>query len=514
MTTSRELGRSDLDELVVADDPYDQALLAEVHPPGWENPKPDGRYNLVVIGGGTAGLVAAAGAASLGAKVALIEKRLLGGDCLNFGCVPSKALLRSAHAVADARSAADFGVRISGPIEVDGKAVMRRVRELRASIAPHDSARRFRELGVDVFLGAATFTSRSTVAVGDAALRFSSACIATGARPAIPPIPGLLDTRFLTNETLFHLAAPPRRMAILGGGPIGCEMAQAFQRLGTEIFLFEASDRLLGREHEEAARIVARALERDGVHLHLGCRIASVERSSSGIRLQIDGAALPSVEVEELLVAVGRAPNVDGLDLKKAGVDSDPRSGILVDDYLRTTNRNVYAAGDVASQFKFTHAADALSRIVVRNALFFGRRRASALNVPWCTYTDPEVAHTGLTAEAAGARGIRVETLRLDLRDVDRAVLDGEETGFLEVRHEKGSDRIVGATLVARHAGEMISEISAVMQAGKGLRFLSEVIHPYPTQADIIRRAGDAILRGTLTPTVKSVLRTFLAWRR
>lgn len=502
--------------MVLAEDEHDLALVNATRPPDWENPTPAERYNLVVVGGGTAGLVAAAGAAGLGARVALVERRMLGGDCLNFGCVPSKALIASARAAAGLRRAESLGIRTAGRVEVDGRTVFERVRRLRASIAPHDSARRFRELGVDVFLGEGRFVSPGMLAVGEARLPFAKACIATGASPTVPPIPGLAECGYLTNETLFALEDLPRRMAIVGGGPIGSEMAQAFARLGTEVHLIEAGERLLGNEHEEAARIVARALERDGVHLYVSAKLVSVERTRGGRRLLLEGGSGRAImlEVDELLIAVGRAPNVDGLGLEEAGVRFDRRLGVEVDDHLRTSNRHIYAAGDVATRFKFTHVADALSRIVLRNALFLGRARASALNVPWCTYTDPEVASTGLTAADARARGIELDTLRVEMSTVDRAVLGGDEEGFLEVRLARGNDRIVGATLVASHAGEMISELSAWMAAGKGLKGLSGVIHPYPSQAEAFKKAGDAMARTSLKPWIKVLFARFLVLRR
>jgi pyruvate/2-oxoglutarate dehydrogenase complex dihydrolipoamide dehydrogenase (E3) component len=291
-------------------------------------------------------------------------------------------------------------------------------------------------------------------------------------------------------------------------------MAQAFARLGTRVHLIEAAERVLAREHDEAAALVARALERDGVELHLGSELARVEVSGASRRLHLARGATAPIEVDALLIAVGRAPNVEQLGLEAAGVRFDAREGVEVDDHLRTSNPHVYAAGDVATRFKFTHVADALSRIVLRNALFLGRARASALNVPWCTYTDPEGAHTGMSAPDARERGLELETLRVELASVDRALLDGDVEGFLEVRLQRGKDRILGATLVARRAGELISELSAWMAAGKGLKGLGSVIHPYPTQAVVFKRAGDARARTGLTPLVQSLFPRFLALRR
>ena len=498
-------------------DEHNQALVANVHPAGWANPEPADRYNLVVIGAGTAGLVAAAGAAGLGARVALVERDLMGGDCLNVGCVPSKALIRAARAVADVRDAGALGVGVPGAPTVDFPEVMRRMRRLRAELSPIDSAARFEGLGVDVFLGEAAFTARDTVTVDGRRLRFTKAVIATGARAAAPPIPGLVETGYLTNETIFSLTDLPRRLAVVGGGPIGSELAQAFARFGARVHVVEMSGRLLGREDADAARLVRTALEHDGVRLALGVRVAKVERGAGGkvLHLASAGAAAPEpLVVDEILVAVGRAPNVQGLGLDAAGVAYDEASGVAVDDRLRTTNPRIYAAGDICTPLKFTHHSDFQARVVIQNALFLGRAKASALVVPRCTYTDPEVAHVGLTAEEAQSRAQRVRTFVQELADVDRARLDGETEGFVKVHVAEGSDRLVGATVVARHAGEMLPELTMAITQGIGLGKLARVIHTYPTQAEAIRKLGDAHNRTRLTPTVKRLFETWLRWTR
>lgn len=498
--------------------PFDEAnraLLANVHPLEWENPTPEGRYNLVVIGAGTAGLVTAAGAAGLGAKVALIERELMGGDCLNIGCVPSKALLRSARAAYDARNTAEFGVRVKGEVTIDFPAIMQRMRDLRAQISPNDSAERFRELGIDVFIGEGRFVGRRKIEIASATLEFSKACIATGARAFVPPIDGLDHAGYLTNETLFSLTELPKRFAIVGGGPIGCEMAQAFARFGSEVYLIEAADQILTREDKDAAQIVQTALGEDGVRFKLGCRATRVEKTATGRTVTLQSQeGTERLEIDEILIAVGRSPNVEGFGLEKARVKYDAKHGVRVNDRLRTTNRNIYAAGDVCHQYKFTHVADALARIVIRNALFFGRAKASDLVVPWCTYTDPEIAHVGMYRHEAEEAGIEVDTIQIDLADVDRAILEGETSGFLKVHLKKGSDRILGATLVSRHAGEQIPEITLAMTAGTGLAMLSDTIHPYPTQAEFFRKAGDEYNRSRLTPFVMNVFDRILSWRR
>jgi pyruvate/2-oxoglutarate dehydrogenase complex dihydrolipoamide dehydrogenase (E3) component len=501
--------------LVKPADAHNARLLSNVHPPDWRNPTPASRHNLVVIGAGTAGLVTAAGAAGLGAKVALIEKALLGGDCLNVGCVPSKAFIRSGRAVFDAKEAGSFGVRVGQPIEIDFPAVMERMRKLRADLSPHDSAQRFAKLGVDVFLGEARFAGPDTVEVAGQTLRFKRAVIATGARAVEPPIPGLAEAGYLTNETVFNLTRCPARLAVIGGGPIGCELAQAFQRLGSQVSLLHKNTHLLDREDMEAAALVQKAFIREGIAVRVNATITRVERSAGGKLVYYEAQEKEeTLAVDEILIGTGRAPNIEGLNLEAAGVQYDRRKGVLVNDYLQTTNPRIYAAGDVCLDWKFTHAADFSARIVIQNALFLGRKKASALTMPWCTYTDPEIAHVGLYEREARERGMEVDTYVREFKEVDRAVLDGEEDGFVKFHVRKGHDEILGATIVARHAGEMISEISVAMVARIGLGKLASVIHPYPTQAEALRQCGDAYNRTRLTPTVKKWMRRWLAWRR
>ena len=497
-----------------ADDLHDRALLENVHPPQWTNPRPAARYNLVVVGAGTGGLVCAAGAAGLGARVALVERDLMGGDCLNVGCVPSKALLRAARAAADVRAAARFGVSVTG-LNVDFTAAMTRMRALRAGLSPVDSARRFHELGVDVFLGEGRFTGRDTLSVGEATLRFSRAVIATGARATVPPIPGLEEVGYLTNESVFDLVELPRRLVVIGGGPLGCELAQAFARFGAAVTLVQRAPRLLEREDPDAAAVVERALRGDGVRLILGATVEQVKRDGADVVVDVraDGVAEP-LRGDRVLVAAGRTPNVDGLGLPAAGVAADATRGVIVDDRLRTTNPRVFAAGDVCSPLKFTHNSDAQARTVLRNALFLGRTRASALLIPRCTYTDPEIGHVGLDEAQAGARGVAVQAFLQRFDEVDRAVLDGETDGFVKILVRRGSDRIVGATVVARHAGDLLPALTLAITRGIGLGALASVVHAYPTQADAVRRLGDAYNRTRLTPLAKRVLGAWLAWRR
>jgi len=496
-------------------DVHNQKLVANVHPQDWVNPKPANRYNLVVIGAGTAGLVTAAGAAGLGAKVALMEKNLMGGDCLNVGCVPSKTMIRSSRVYADIRDAHQFGIHVPDGTEVNFAAVMERMRQIRAGISHHDSAKRFQQLGVDVFLGKAHFCSPDTVEVQGKRLRFKKAVIATGARATPPSIPGLAEAGYLTNETVFSLTKRPIRLAVIGGGYIGCELAQTFQRLGSEVVLLHKNARILDREDADAAEIVQQAFVREGIKLILQCQIQKVERRNKvKIIHYLANGQLGSVVVDEILVGAGRSPNVEGLNLEAVGVQYDQRNGVIVNDRLQTTNPRIYAAGDVCMQWKFTHAADAAARIVIQNSLFLGRKKLSALTMPWCTYTDPEIAHVGLYETQAQERGIEVNTYFIPFSQVDRAIADGEENGFAKVHIKKGTDKILGATIVARHAGEMISEISLAMVGNLGLGTIATVIHPYPTQAEAIRKAADAYNRTRLTPFVKQLFSRWLAWTR
>ena len=449
-------------------DRHNRELVSNVHPKDWRNPSPASIYNLVVIGGGTAGLVTAAGAAGLGAKVALVEKHFLGGDCLNVGCVPSKCLISSAKAYANVREAGHFGIRVPEGVKVDFAAVMERMRSLRAGISHHDSAARFSQLGVDIFLGAGRFSARDQIQVGDQVLRFKKAVIATGARATAPPVEGLIEAGYLTNETVFSLTELPRRLAVIGAGPIGCELAQSFALFGSSVVLLEMFPQILPREDPDAADVVKRSLLKDGVELVLEARLEGVESDPSGKKLalrQRDDRV--EIVVDEILVGAGRIPNVDGLNLEGVGVDYDPRKGVLVNDRLQTSNSRVYAAGDICSPYQFTHTADAMARIVIQNKLFLGRKKASALVVPWCTFTDPEIAHVGLYEKEASDQGIEVDTFTRDLKDVDRAiVVDGETEGFVKVHVRKGTDKILGSTVVARHAGDMISELTLAMVGG------------------------------------------------
>ena len=490
--------------------------MDNVHPPGWKNPAPAERYNLVVIGAGTAGLVTAAGAAGLGAKVALIEREFMGGDCLNVGCVPSKGVIRPARAIHGARTAGKFGVGGTEQLTIDFGKAMERMRRIRAKISGHDSVRRFSEtLGIDVFLGEGRFAGPDVVEVDGARLRFARAAICTGARAAAPPIPGIEEVGYLTNETVFSLTELPPRIAVIGAGPIGSELSQSFCRMGSRVTLVEMGPHILSREDPDAAAVVQDALLSDGVNLLLNAKVVRVGKEGPDKIVHVEQGGEPlQVRVDEILVGIGRAPNVDGLNLESVGIAYDPRRGVLVDDRLRTSNPRVFAAGDICFPYKFTHTADALARILIANALFLGRQKSSALVVPWCTYTDPEIAHVGMYEKDATTRGIPVTTMTVPLSDVDRALLDGETEGFARVHLRKGSDTILGATIVAGHAGDMINEFSLAMAAGLGLSAIGKTIHPYPTQGEVVKKLADAYNRTRLTPTVKKIFSAWLRWQR
>jgi pyruvate/2-oxoglutarate dehydrogenase complex dihydrolipoamide dehydrogenase (E3) component len=492
-------------------DVYNQQLIDYVHPRDWVNPQPADIYDLVVIGAGTAGLVVAAGAAGLGLglKVALIERHLMGGDCLNFGCVPSKTIIRSARVVGEIWRGRELGIGVD-EIDINFVAIMERMRRIRSQISHHDSAIRFKNIGVDIFLGDGQFASKETITVGSQTLKFKKAVIATGARAATPQISGLAEAGYLTNETVFSLVERPKRLAVIGGGPVGCELAQTFQRLGCEVILLHRGEHILNKEDSEAAAILQQVLVKDGVKLIVDCQLQQVSASEIGktITYSRNGRS-NSIVVDEILLGAGRTPNIESLNLDKVGVAYDTK-GVQVNDFLQTTNSRIYAAGDVCMQWQFTHAADAAARIVIKNTLFspfgLGKSKLSSLVMPWVTYTDPEIAHVGMSASDADRAGIKFDTIKVLMSSVDRAITDGETEGFVKIIHRRGSDEILGATIVASHAGETISEITTAMVNKIGLSKLSSVIHPYPTQADGIKKAADAYRRTLLTPRTKKIL--------
>ncbi len=509
--------------LILPNDEHNRILVENVHPSSWVNPEPTGRYNIVVIGAGTAGLITAVVAASLGAKVALIEKHLMGGDCLNVGCVPSKGVIRAARAWADLKQATEFGLHIPAGVKYDFGAVMERMRKLRARISHNDSAHRYTKLGVDVYIGSGRFAGADTIQVegpaGSRTLTFARAAICTGARASTSPTPGLKEAGYLTNETVFSLTELPQRFGIIGAGPIGCELAQSFARFGSQVYLIEAMHGIMPNEDRDAAEIVEQQMIKDGVKLLCCGKDLKVNKTEQGRRLTVDSHGQQyDVTVDEILVGVGRTPNVEGIGLEAVGVEYD-KNGVTVNARLQTTNPKIFAAGDICSRYKFTHAADAMAQIVIQNALFphpFGLGYASveSLVMPWCTFTEPEVAHVGLYEKDAQAKGLEVETYTFKLDEVDRAILDGEDEGFARVHIQKGTDKILGATIVAAHAGDMISEFSVLMKAGAGAKTIAGTIHPYPTQAEVNKKVVNLWRKAHFTQATKNRLMKLFAWMR
>jgi len=499
-------------------DEHNIKLVSNVHPPDYVNPEPLEKYDIVVIGAGVAGLLSVIIAKGLGKTTCLIEKNYMGGDCLNVGCFPSKAIIRSARAVQEVRNCAEFGVILpEGEIRVDFPFIMERMRRLRASISPHDSVARYsRDFCDHVFLGEAKFISTDAVEVGGKVLRFEKAMIATGASAAVPPVPGLQSIPHLTNSNIFNLTELPPRFAVIGCGPIGLEMSQTMGRFGARIELFEVFPQLLPREDIDAAELLKEQLEKDGLIFHFGIKFKNIELLQEGdlykstfplyrVTYEQNGQEF-SYECEAVLNATGRAPNVHGIGLDVAGVEYDNISGVHIDEYFQTSNPNIYSCGDVASVFKFTHAADWQARIAIRNMFLGDRNRLSQLLIPWCTYTDPEIAHVGFYEKELESRNIEYETFIRQLPAVDRCICDGVKAGFVKITIKKGTDEIIGATIVGPRAGDMISEITVCMQNNIGVARLAGVIHPYPTTAESIRQCAAQYNKNFKTPVQQKVL--------
>ena len=466
--------------------PFDapnRRTIAQGHPTDWRPPRPKDMYELLVVGGGPCGLTAAITAAKAGHTVALAERNLTGGTCVNFGCTPSKSLLRAARAVFQARDGEKFGYTLGTAPRIDFAAVMTRVREMRAFSSSFDAVAVAAGAGIDVFLGDARFVARDTVEVDGRRLHFKKALIATGSGPAIPNIPGLAATRYLTNETVFELTELPRRLVCLGAGVANCELAQAFRRLGSEVDLVGSTERLLPAEAPAASEVVSKRLAAEGVRLHLGVRGTTVDGGQQRLVLS-DRSELG---FDAMLVAAGRKVNVDGMGLDTAGVKFSP-AGIETDDELRTTNPAVYAAGDVAMPEKYTHAGIATAKVAVANALDGAGQRVSDLVIPHCTYTDPEVAQVGIIPPGAKEQGIAIDVHRLELAKVERAVIDGEADGFVALYTHNGV--IVGATFVAAHAGESLPLLTLAVAQRMTPADLAAVIACYPTQVEAIQRVA------------------------
>ncbi len=502
-------------------DQHNQFLESNVHPSDWKNPTPASNYHLVIVGAGTAGLVTAAAAAGLGARVALIERDLMGGDCLNVGCVPSKSLIAAARFVANGQRGKKMGFSGADNPSINFSEIMERMRKQRSQISPVDSANRFKALGVDVFFGRASFVDDQTISIQTTnepttQLKFKKAVIASGARAKIPEIDGLDEVNFLTNETLFSITELPPRLGIIGGGPIGSEIAQCFARFGSDVSLFERGANVLEREDQQAATVLQNQFEKEGINLFLESNNLTLKKTENGILVRgLKGKESSPYEttVDKLLIAVGRTPNLEDLNLESANVKFNAQ-GVVVNDSMQTSNPRIFAAGDVCSKYKFTHAADFQARIVIQNALFaigpIGRKKASRLLIPRATYTSPEIAHVGLYPQEAAEQSIEIDTFIQSFEHVDRAILESAEEGFVKVHTRKGTDQIVGATIVAEHAGDLISEISVAITNKIGLSKIGATIHPYPTYADAIRKLGDQFNKTKLTPLNQKILKWLL----
>lgn len=532
-------------------DEHNATLLNHVHPPDWKDPLPNkgdntSTYDLVVIGAGAGGLVTSAGAAGVGAKVALIEENLLGGDCLNVGCVPSKSLIHSAnlaHTLRGKTHLAEAGLSVNGTVEVDFEKVMERVRRVRSEISHHDSAERFtKELGVEVFIGRGKFTSDKTVEVNGRTLTFKRAVIATGGYPTLIPMDGIKELHdetvsiksndnprpaVMTNETFFNLTSQPKNLVVIGAGVIGLELSQAMQRLGTSVTVLGRSGKVLPKEDEDLSQLVKEQMISDGVTFLLSVdKYVSLSKTGTILDnglpemvLEIQEKGSDEITVKELvcdavLVAAGRRPNVTGMDLEAAGIEYDTKKGLLVNDKLQTTNPRVYGVGDCCSDFKFTHAADFMARAVIRNALFLGKEKMSNLLIPYATFTSPEIASVGLYGRDLDEKGIAYRTIDKPFYDNDRNICDSDRVGLVRFRVDAKTDKILGASIVGSNAGNMIGEVTLAMQSDTGLGALAAVIHPYPTTSEVIRQAGDLYNKTRLTTTVKSLLRGVIKFQR
>lgn len=487
---------------------------------GWQ--KPDHfDYNLLVIGGGSAGLVSAYIAAAVKAKVALIEKHKMGGDCLNTGCVPSKALIRSAKAADTLRHANRYGLE-SVPVKGSFKNIMNRVKDVVAKVEPHDSPERYRKLGVDCIAGEASFVSPWELEVKHndgriERLTARSIIVATGGKPALPPIPGLQDMQPLTSDNLWDLQEQPARLLVMGGGPIGCELAHAFARLGSQVIQVERTERLLAKEDADVAAVVLKQFEADGIDVRLkhsaaefrtedGEKVAYCDYEGERVRIPFD----------EVLVAVGRAANTTGLNLGGIGVDTLPNGTVPVEEDMSLRYPNVFACGDVAGPYQFTHAAAHQAWYAAVNGLFgqFKRFKVDYRVMPWVTFTSPEVARVGLSEDEAKAQGVAYEVTRYGLDDLDRAIAESEDYGFIKVLTPPGKDKILGAVVVGSHAGEILAEFTLAMKHGLGLNKILGTIHPYPTWNESAKYAAGEWKRAHAPEGALKLLEKLHGWRR
>lgn len=493
-------------------DDHNLRLRDHVRPKTWPHQAESAIYDLVAIGGGTAGLVASGGAALLGARSALIERAYLGGDCLVTGCVPSKTLIASAKVAHIAARSASFGVR-TGPVEVDFQAVMERVRRIRADMARHDGAQEMRKRGVNVLFGTAKFTGPKSLDLDGTEVKFRKAVICTGGRPDVPNVPGLRENS-LTSETVFNLTTLPARLIIVGGGPIGCEMAQSFARLGSRVTLLQRGDQLLPKDDPEAGGLLVSVFRDEGIDVRFGTTPMKVERESSDFSVEVCGPGGTEVlQADQILVAAGRKPNIESLGLDAAGIAFNMR-GVAVDWRHRTTNPRVYAAGDVCSPHQFTHAAHAQAEYACLNALLPFRMNTRDRVMSWTTFTDPEVAHAGMGWNALRELEGKIDTYTHPLSANDRAHAEGNTRGFARVHCRRGTDRILAATVVGPHAGEIIPLFGAAITNGWRLCHLYKTVFPYPTWGEVVRKVAEEWKFSTLTPFMKGIIDAWLRWSR
>jgi len=475
---------------------HDSIFLRRVRPRDWTNPKPRSVYDLAIVGAGPAGLTAAEFAARQGFSVALIERNRLGGNSLNVGSVPSKAIIRTARVYGSMRDADEFGAPIPTEPALDFGEVMARMRRLRTRLSEYHSVDELTALGVDVFFAAARFAGADTLLVDNSRLRFKKALIATGARAKVLDVPGLDRMDYRTSATIFEMAALPKSLAVIGGGPLGCELAQAFCRLGSHVTIIQDYPKFLPREERDAAEILSRSMARDGMDIRLNTTVVGARSEGAKKILEtVNNEVRGEVRADEILVCVGRVANGEELDPRAAGIAFDAEQGIEVDDFLCSTNPNVYAAGDACLSLKFTNAAQASARTAVKNALMQGQQRQSGAIIPWCTYCDPEIAHIGLHVWEARRQSIPIKSFTVMMTDVDRAALDGQDAGFLKIHVSEGTDTILGATIVASRASELINEMAVIMSAGIGMKALAEMVHTYPAQSEAIMMAAQAFRR-------------------
>lgn len=491
------------------DNENERRFLQRVRPSDWINPKPRTPYDLVIVGAGPAGLAAADEARRLGANVALIERNRLGGNSLNVGSIPSKSLVRAGRLCASVREAEEFGAAPTGPVQIDYGIVLARMHRIRARLAAYHSAERLREKGVDLYFGQARFDTRASLGVEGATLAFRKALVATGARPKkAASIAGLDTVTYRTSTTIFDMDHLAKRLVVIGGGPLGCELAQAFCRLGAEVTIVEANPKFLPREERDAAELLSRSMARDGVTIRLNT-VVTAAREENGVKIleTVNGGVRDQIEADAILLSVGRAPNVDGLALELADIAFTTDDGVVVNGAFQTTNSDVYAAGDVCSPLKFVNVAQASARLAVRNALLGESGTMQNAIAPWCTYCDPEIAHVGLHVWEARAQNVAVKTFTVMLQDIDRAITDGQDTGFIKIHLEHGTDRVLGASIVATRASDIINEMAVIMGAGIGMRQLSSILHTYPSQSQGVLLAALAFVHDAGSKEVGSTMR-------